>query len=107
MGADTLVARVAKLADVSHVFAAATVKGATSPTIPPPVERLFSSLREEDGILKSIGALHHHLLTGKGLQAHRENVRGHHIVKTIGAQFQLEIFELRDVVTNTPDLFER
>ncbi len=70
------------------------------------MERLFSSLCEEDRVLKSIGALHHHLLTGKGLQAHRENVKGHHIVETIGAQFQLEIFELRDVVTNTPGLLE-
>ncbi len=105
-GRRALVARVAKLADASHVFAATTVKGAASTAVPPPVERLFSSLCEEDCVLKSIGALHHHLLTGKGPQAHREDVKGHHIVETTGAQFQLKSLELRDIITNTPGLFE-
>ncbi len=43
---------------------------------------------------------------GKGLQAHREYGKGHHVVEMTGAQFQLKSLELRGIITNTPGLFE-
>ncbi len=66
-GCRALVARVAKLADASHILVAAMIECAASSRVPPPEERLFGSLCEEDGVFEGVGALQHNLLSGKGL----------------------------------------
>ena len=66
-GRRALVTRVAKLADASHVLAAATIKCAASSGVPPPEERLFGSFCEEDCVLEGVWTLHHHLFAGEGL----------------------------------------